>query len=40
MKGNYTNSYPYGIENTFDPNFASYKYVEEILETSKKTCLI
>ena len=40
MKGNYTNSYPYGIENTFDPNFASYKYVKEILETSKKTCLI
>ena len=27
MKGNYTQSYPYEIENTFDSNFCSFNYV-------------
>jgi len=40
MKSNFTNSLPYGIENTFDPDFCSYNYVNEIIETSKISCLI
>jgi predicted component of type VI protein secretion system len=32
--------YPYGIKNTFDPNFCSFNYVNEIIETSQKSCLI
>jgi hypothetical protein len=40
MKGNYTNSLPYNIENTFDSNFCSYNYVNEIIETTQKSCLI
>jgi hypothetical protein len=40
MKNNYINSYPYNIENTFDPNFCSYNYIKEIIETSYKSCLI
>ena len=39
MKGNYTNSLPYGIENTFDSNFCSYNYANEIIETSIKSIL-
>jgi len=40
MKGKYINTYPYGIENTFDPEFCSYNYVNEIIETSKNSCLL
>ena len=40
MKGNYTQSYPYEIKNTFDSNFCSFNYVNEIIETSQKSCLI
>ena len=39
-KGDYMNSLPYNIENTFDFNFCSYNYVNEIIETTQKSCLI
>jgi len=40
-KGNYQNSLPYGIDKTnYNQNFASYKYVEEILKTKEVGCLI
>lgn len=39
MKSKYIDSTPYKIENTFSPNFCSFNYVNEILHTSKLTCL-
>ena len=40
-KGHYMGGkFPYTIENTFPEGTASRKYVEEILETGKKSCLI
>lgn len=40
FKGNYINKLPYDIVNIYDPNNTTYYYVEEILETAKKSCLI
>jgi len=40
MKGKFTNSLPYNIKNTFDPQYCSYNYVNEIIETASKSCLI
>jgi hypothetical protein len=40
MKGKYKDSYPYNIENTFDVNYCSYNYVNNIIETAKNSCLI
>ena len=39
-KGSYINSLPYNIENTFSPKYASYKYVEEILDAKRGSLLI
>ena len=40
-KALYTNIYPYNIKlEDFNPSFASYNYVKEIIETSKISCLI
>ena len=40
FKGNYVTSLPYDIENTFDPNFCSYNYFNEILKTKEVSCLV
>lgn len=40
FKGDYINILPYNIENTFDPNFAAYKYFGEIMDSKKDSCLI
>lgn len=39
-KSNHTHSLPYTIEDTFDEQFCSKLYFNEIKETSKKTCLL
>ena len=38
-KGNFINSLPYFIENTFSKEYSSYNYFLEILETKEKSCL-
>ncbi len=38
-KGNYINSLPYFIEDTFNKKFASYNYFKEILESKENSCL-
>jgi len=40
FKGDYINILPYNVENTFNPNFAGYKYFEEILESKKDSCIV
>ena len=39
MKSDYRNKYPYDITNTFNVDFCSHKYVDEIIETSKKSII-
>jgi hypothetical protein len=40
-KGKYQTTVPYDIDQkTFNADSCSYKYVEEILKTSKTSCLI
>jgi hypothetical protein len=40
-KAQYINKLPYDIDiSEFDPKRCSYKYVEEILETAKRSCLL
>jgi hypothetical protein len=39
-KGNYINSLPYNIEDTFSENYCSKLYFNEIKETAQKSCLI
>jgi hypothetical protein len=39
-KGNYMNSLPYNVEDTFDEQFCSKLYYQEIKEVEIKTCLI
>jgi hypothetical protein len=40
-KGYYQNSLPYDIDKkNYNQNFASYKYVEEILKTKEVACLV
>ena len=38
-KGDYMNSLPYDIEDTFDEQFCSKLYFNEIKETAQKSCL-
>lgn len=40
FKGSYINTLPYFLEDKFNPNFASHKYFEEIMETAKNSCLL
>lgn len=41
FKGGYINSLPYGIKlESFNKNFCSYQYAEQIVNTSKTSCLI
>jgi len=41
FKGGYINSLPYGIKlESFSQDFCSYRYAEEIVKTSKTSCLI
>ena len=41
FKGKYINKIPYGLDtNTFDQSVCSYKYVENIMETAEKSCLV
>jgi hypothetical protein len=39
-KGDYINSLPYNVEDTFDEHFCSKLYFNEIKETAQKSCLI
>lgn len=39
-KGRYINKYPYDIKNTFSDKLATSKYVDEIIETAQKSCLV
>ena len=40
FKGAYVDCLPYNVENTFDSNFCSYNYFNEILKAKQTSCLV